>query len=95
MAYAPMYAVILTYTRPIPEVDAQMEGHRAWLEAHYASGLFVLSGRRVPRTGGVILARGGTEAELQAHLAEDPFAIAGVARYEIYAFEPSRIEPLS
>lgn len=54
-----MFIVTLTYTRPLAEVDALMDPHMVWLKKHYESGLFVASGRQVPRTGGVIFARSG------------------------------------
>ena len=51
-----MFVLLLGYIRPIEEVDALMREHVAWLNEHYDAGRFVVSGRRVPRTGGVIVA---------------------------------------
>ncbi|MNU02476.1 YCII-related domain protein [compost metagenome] len=59
-----------------------MEPHMAWVQEGYDSGLFLASGRKVPRTGGVILAR-GERAAIEAIVAGDPFAVHGVADYEI------------
>ena len=53
-----MFVLLLTYVRPLAEVDALMREHVAWLDEHYAAGRFLVSGRRIPRTGGVIVARG-------------------------------------
>ncbi|HEX7637029.1 MAG TPA: YciI family protein [Burkholderiaceae bacterium] len=88
-----MFVVTLTYLKPVEEIDALMPGHLAWLDRHYAAGLFIASGRRVPRTGGVILARGDDEAALQAALAEDPFVVHGAARCEVVAFACTRSAP--
>jgi uncharacterized protein YciI len=85
-----MFIILLRYSRPLEEVDALLDGHRAFLDKHYASGRFLLSGRRVPRVGGVILARGDDEVELGRLLGEDPFHAAGVAAYEVIRFEPTR-----
>ena len=52
-----MFIVSLRYVVPVEQVEPHMEGHMAWLEDHYASGMFMASGRKVPRTGGIILAR--------------------------------------
>jgi uncharacterized protein YciI len=52
-----MFIVTLTYLKPVEEVDALMAGHIEWLKKGYDDGLFIASGRRVPRTGGVILAK--------------------------------------
>jgi uncharacterized protein YciI len=61
--------------------------HREYLRDHVDCGLFVVSGRRVPWTGGVIVARGTREA-VEAAVAADPFTRAGVAETEIVEFEP-------
>jgi uncharacterized protein YciI len=53
-----VFVLLLSYVKPLEEVDALMREHVAWLRRHYDAGRFVASGRRIPRTGGVILARG-------------------------------------
>lgn len=87
-----MFIVSLNYTAPLSDVDALLTAHAAWLKQAYADGLFLASGRKVPRDGGVILAR-GERAALDARLAADPFAQAGVARYDIIEFVPSMVAP--
>ena len=88
-----MFVLLLTYVKPLPEVDALMRDHVAWLKEHYAAGRFVVSGRRIPRTGGVILARGDDRAEIEALAATDPFVRGGVATCEIVQFRPSQTAP--
>jgi uncharacterized protein YciI len=88
-----MFIVTLTYLKPVEDVDALMPGHIAWLDQGYADGLFVGSGRRIPRTGGVILARSGDAAALAAFLALDPFAIHGAARFEVSEFMATKTAP--
>ena len=87
-----MFVLLLTYVKPLPEVDALMREHVAWLKEHYAAGRFVVSGRRIPRTGGVILARGDDRA-VEALAATDPFVRGGVATCEIVQFRPSQTAP--
>ncbi|QFI54616.1 YciI family protein [Aeromonas simiae] len=84
-----MFVVTLTYVRALAEIDALIPAHVEWLKAHYAAGHFLASGRRVPRTGGVILAHGLTREALEQVLASDPFRLAGVADYEVLEFVPS------
>jgi len=84
-----MFIVSLSYIRPLAEVDAVLSAHVAWLKQGYASGTFIASGRKVPRDGGVIMARAKSRAALDQCLALDPFAQAGVARYEVIEFIPS------
>ncbi|WP_295806264.1 YciI family protein [uncultured Nitratireductor sp.] len=84
-----MFIVSLRYVVPVGEVEPHMAGHMAWLEKHYADGTFIASGRKVPRTGGVILAR-GERSKLESCLADDPFVVHGVAEFEIIECAISR-----
>jgi uncharacterized protein YciI len=88
-----MFVITLTYTVPVEEIDVLMPKHLDWLDRHYASGTLLASGRRVPRTGGLLLARAADRAEVDALVAEDPFAQAGAARYDIVEFTPTRTAP--
>ena len=88
-----MFVLLLTYVRPLAEVDALMREHVAWLNEHYDAGRFLVSGRRVPRTGGVILARGDDRAEIEALAASDPFVSGGVATCEVVQFRASQTAP--
>ena len=85
--------LLLTYVRPLAAVDALMREHVAWLDEHYAAGRFLVSGRRIPRTGGVIVARGDDRAEIEALVASDPFVAAGVATCEVIRFRASQTAP--
>jgi uncharacterized protein YciI len=84
-----MFIVTLTYTAPLARIDAYLEAHRAWLGEQYARGLFLMSGRKEPRDGGIIIAHAASRAELETVLRDDPFHQAGVARYEITEFVPT------
>jgi len=88
-----VFVLLLTYVKPLAEVDALMREHVAWLDEHYASGRFVVSGRRIPRTGGVIVARGDDLAEMEALAATDPFVAGGVATCEVIRFRASQRAP--
>lgn len=86
-----MFVVSLTYKRPLEEVDRHLDAHVAYLKQEYANGNFIASGRKVPRTGGVILCNVKTRDELDTILAKDPFHTAGIADYEIMEFIPSMV----
>jgi len=85
-----MFIVSLTYVVPLDEVDAMLAQHRSFLEKQYAAGTFLASGAKVPRTGGIILAKAESEAALRDVLAEDPFHLHNLAYYDIQEFTPSR-----
>jgi uncharacterized protein YciI len=80
------YVLISRYTAEQTRVEELVPAHRDYLRRHFASGLFVASGRRVPWTGGVIVAR-GPRAAVEAAVADDPFTREGVAETEIVEFE--------
>ncbi len=81
-----MFVMELTYTAPVEAVEDHMDAHIAWLDGHYAAGVFLASGRKVPRDGGVVLAGGVSRAEIEEIAAQDPFTVAGVCAYRITEF---------
>jgi uncharacterized protein YciI len=85
-----MFVLLLTYVRPLEEVDALMRKHMAWVNEQYDAGRFVVSGRQVPRTGGVIVARGDDRDEIERIAATDPFVTGGVATCEVIQFRASQ-----
>ncbi len=88
-----MFVLLLTYVKPLADVDALMRDHMAWVDEHYRAGRFLVSGRRIPRTGGVILARGDDREEIEALAASDPFVSGGVATCEVVQFRASQTAP--
>lgn len=85
-----MFVILLDYVRPLDVVDELLPAHRQWLEAHYADGTFLLSGRQEPRTGGVILADGPDRRRIEEICATDPFALAGAATHTIVELVPTK-----
>ncbi len=84
-----MFIVTLTYLKPTEEIDALLAAHRAFLREQYDNGLFVMSGRMVPRTGGIILVTADSRADVEAVIELDPFNQAGAASYAITEFVPT------
>ncbi|MFE8119116.1 YciI family protein [Brenneria goodwinii] len=82
-----MFIINLTYHQSIDVVETHLENHIAWLKKYYAQGVFVASGRKIPRTGGVIFAKTMERLALESILSEDPFN--AVADYDIIEFAPS------
>jgi uncharacterized protein YciI len=87
-----MFVLNVTYVAPIEAVEPHVEAHMQWVAAGYERGWFLASGRKNPRTGGIILAKGNRE-EIDAYLAKDPFVTGGVARYEVTEVLFSRTAP--
>jgi uncharacterized protein YciI len=88
-----MFVVLLTYQRPLVEIDRTMRAHVAFLEEGYRAGVFVASGRQVPRKGGVILAVSPSREALAALMEQDPFVREGLAGFELVEFRTSLHHP--
>jgi uncharacterized protein YciI len=88
-----MFIIDLHYIVPLEHIDAQMKPHMAFLKKHYASGDFIMSGRKVPRTGGVILAAAKSKAEAERIIQDDPFVRLRLAEYTIIEFQTSQVHP--
>lgn len=77
-----MFIIELTYKKSLAEADTYLQGHRDFLDRYYEQGLFLASGPKHPREGGVILAQGERE-HIEAIVKEDPFYQQGIADYRI------------
>lgn len=86
-----MFVILLSYRCEPEEVDKHLEAHVDYLKEEYTRGSFLASGRKVPRTGGVILSKMRDRMALESILARDPFHLAGIADYEIIEFMPSMV----
>ena len=85
-----MFVVSIQYKADLSVVDKLIPEHIRFLEKFYEKGNFVVSGRKVPRTGGIILASAPSKEALNNILAEDPFYQANIASYEVIEFVPSK-----
>jgi len=83
-----LFVIGLTYSADLAEIDRLLEPHRDFLKKHYAAGVFLASGPKVPRIGGVILARGDSREAIERVVDLDPFKAEGVASYSITEFSP-------
>ncbi len=86
-----MFIAILTYRKPLNEVDKYLQAHRDYLAAHYAAGDFIASGPQNPRSGGVIMIKGIDREKVNAIISQDPFNINGIADYRIVEFSPTMV----
>ncbi|WSQ13533.1 YciI family protein [Streptomyces sp. NBC_01231] len=88
-----MFVLELTYTAPLDAVDAVLEAHVAWLDEQYEQGVFLASGRKNPRDGGMILAVAEDRARVEQVAAGDPFVVAGVCEYRVTEFTATKTAP--
>ena len=85
-----MFIIELIYKVDLAEIDRHMTAHVKFLKKHYASGHFLVSGRKIPRDGGIIVAVGASRDEIQAIVEQDPFCAKKLADFRIIEFRASQ-----
>ena len=85
-----MFVIELIYKAELARINAHMAAHVKFLKQHYASGHFLVSGRKIPRDGGIILAVGKTRADIEAIVEQDPFVVHGLADFRVIEFRASQ-----
>src|SRR6476646_7342292 len=85
-----MFVIELIYKADLGEIDAHMAAHVKFLKKYYASGHFLVSGRKIPRDGGIILALGDSREQVEALVRQDPFVSRGLADFRVIEFRESQ-----
>ena len=84
-----MFIISLTYKVPLERIDEELNSHVEFLKEQYALGNFQASGRKIPRTGGIILSQIKDKIELESIIHKDPFYQNDLADYDVTEFVPS------
>ena len=85
-----MFIIELTYKVPLKDIDASMPAHMKFLKKYYAAGTFLVSGRKIPRDGGIILAVGDSREQIETIAREDPFYARGLSDVRVIEFRASQ-----
>ena len=88
-----MFVIDLTYIVPLEELDEHMADHVKYLRKYYKKNVFVASGRKVPRNGGIILALAESKEAVEKIIKEDPFYKLELAEFTITEFLTSQYHP--
>lgn len=88
-----MFVILITYKKPLKIVDKHLADHADFLQKNYEKNYFIVSGRKNPRTGGVIISQLKDRNQLENILKSDPFYIHEIADYEIIEFIPGKYHP--
>jgi len=88
-----MFIINLNYIVPLEELDKHMGAHAKFLREYYKKDVFMASGRKVPRTGGIILALASSKEEVEKIIREDPFHKHKLAEFTITEFLTSQYHP--
>lgn len=87
-----MFILSLNYKKEISEVEKYLEEHKLFLDKYYSLKKFICSGRKNPRTGGIILVNESSKENIISIIEEDPFYKNGIAEYEIIEFFPTKYD---
>jgi uncharacterized protein YciI len=85
-----MFVIELNYKAELSAIDAHMAAHVAFLKKYCVAGNFLVSGRKIPRDGGIILAVGESREDIELIIQEDPFHTQGLADFRIIEFNASQ-----
>ena len=85
-----MFVIELIYKTDLEKIDTHMTAHVRFLKKYYAAGNFLVSGRKIPREGGVILAVAGSRQDIEGIIGEDPFVKNGLADFRVIEFRASQ-----
>ena len=85
-----MFIIELIYKADLKQIDAHMGAHMKFVRKYYAAGNFLVSGRKIPRDGGIILAVGESREAIEAIAREDPFYKNGLADVRVIEFRASQ-----
>lgn len=85
-----MFVITSIYDCPLTKVDEFLTEHRAFLQRYYDAGVFIASGAKKPRTGGVILANALDRNTIDKIMDEDPFCREKICVYDIVEFTPTK-----
>jgi len=88
-----LFFITIEYKVPLEQVEPYFEPHIAFVRKYVDAGVFVLTGKKVPRAGGLIMAKAESRQHLQTILAEDPFVTEDLATFDITEFELSMVSP--
>lgn len=86
-----MFIAILTYKKPLSEVDKYLQAHRDYLKEHYAAGDIIMSGPQNLRIGGVIMLKAADREAVNTIISQYPFNTNGIADYQIVEFTPTML----
>ena len=83
------YAVVeIIYKAPNVKIEELTPIHREFLQTGYKAGKLLVSGPKVPRTGGIVIAKANSMEELAEFFKNDPYALNDAADYSFIEFNP-------
>ena len=88
-----IFVIDIQYNATLEKIDAAMINHIKFLKKQYDQHIFLASGRKNPRTGGIILSIAKTQTDVEKIMATDPFIKLGLATFTVTEFQTSQAHP--
>lgn len=85
-----MFIINITYKSHLKKIDQFLSEHIEYLNKQYDLGYFIASGKKKPRTGGIIFSKIKSKLDLEKIIEDDPFKIQNLADYELIEFIPNK-----
>lgn len=86
-----MFIAIITYKKPVEEVNRFLGPHCDFLSAYISIGNIIAAGPQNPASGGVILLKADSCEEVDDIISRDPWNVRGLVDYQIVEFIPTMI----
>ncbi|CAJ1506851.1 YciI family protein [[Mycobacterium] burgundiense] len=83
------HVLTLTYLQPLEVVDKTRPDHVGWIQREIEAGRLLLAGRQESQQGGVLITGDIDTAAAEELMANDPYQLAGLVRYERLSFTGS------
>lgn len=84
-----LFAITLSYVRPIEEIKAHLDDHKTWLLKYTQAGNIVFAGPLQQENGGFVLAYGEQLSDIQRMIADDPFDVHRLVKFNIQCCDPA------
>ncbi len=85
-----MFIIDINYLVPLEEIEIHTDAHVAYLKKYTEKNVFIITGRKVPRTGGILIALADSREEVEKIITEDPFYQYKLAEMTITEFLHAR-----
>ena len=86
------FIIEINYKIPAEEMIEIVAEHRQFLQGGYERRLLLFSGPRLPRTGGIVIARAESLEEIHAFFQNDPYHLHDMAEHRFTEFEPVKLQ---
>ena len=86
-----MFVINISYKVPFEKIEPYFEAHIKFVRKYVEKEIFFLTGKKIPRSGGLIISNAGDKDTLLKILSEDPFWEFDLADFGIQEIQLSQV----